>query len=67
MSKYIKEIELCNFLIQYLNNIKEEYNKANNNNKNNSKETVDVTVKLTENSEWKKEKGLELLKSKKSR
>jgi hypothetical protein len=37
-----------------LNNIREEFNKVNNNNKNNTKEAVDVTAKLAENSEWKK-------------
>lgn len=65
LKKYLSEIELINFLINYLNSLRAD-------NKQEEKKEVkvnptDLTAKLTTDSQWKKEKGLEILQSKKSR
>jgi hypothetical protein len=65
LQKYIGEIELCNQLIQYLNNLKADNNRTEEN-KNEKKEAIDVTAKLAADSQWKKEK-VEILVSKKSK
>lgn len=65
LQKYIGEIELCNQLIQYLNNVKADFNRTEEN-KNEKKEAVDITAKLAADSQWKKEK-CEVLVSKKTK
>ena len=66
MKKYLKEVETCNVLINYLlelqkgssNQAKEETQEH---------EQVNIAEKLNSAAEWKKEKGLEVLQSKKSK
>lgn len=64
MKKFIGEIELCNFLINYCKNL---YPKEQKDADDDKVDDVDVKQKLSEDNQWKKEKGLEVLQSKKSK
>jgi hypothetical protein len=65
LKKYLTEIELINFLINYLTSLRAG---AKAEEKKEVKPTpTDLSAKLTSDSHWKKEKGLEILQSKKSR
>ena len=66
MKKYLKEIESCNFLINYLKDLQKEDQKEAVEQKK-AEEPVDVKAELQNAAEWKKEKGLEVLQSKKSK
>jgi len=62
--KYITEIELINFLINYCLNLYPDSNKKQADEK---KEDIDIEKKLSEDKSWNKEKGLEVIQSKKSK
>jgi hypothetical protein len=65
LKKYLNEIELINFLISYLNNLRAD-NKAEEK-KEVRPDPTELSAKLTQDSQWKKEKGLEIIQSKKSK
>ena len=68
MKKYQNEIELCWFLTKYLTNLSQETDKENGGNQQmNIEENISVIDKIAGDSQWKKEKGVEVLKSKKSK
>jgi hypothetical protein len=66
LKKYLGEIELINFLINYLNNLRADSVKVEE-----KKETVvnpaDVAAKLAADAQWKKERGVQIIISKKSK
>ena len=64
MKKHIAEIELCNFLANYCKALYPQDHKDPQAEKH---EDVDVDKKIHEDAQWKKEKGLEVLQSKKSK
>ena len=66
MKKYLGEIETCNTLVTYLKGLQAEQNGNHAQEKKPEKE-VDVNAELQNAAEWKKEKGLEVLQSKKSK
>jgi hypothetical protein len=66
LQKYIGEIELCNILISYLQNIQQEQSKSNAAKEaQQKKDSVDINAQLASDANWKAEKGLQLVKSKK--
>lgn len=66
MKKYLKEIETCTTLVNYLNELKKDQNEEVKEEKK-AAEEVDIKDKLNSAAEWKKEKGLEVIQSKKSK
>ena len=68
MKKYLGEIESINFLINYLKGFKEEENRQEEEDKKEVKvNQAEIAAKLNADGQWKKEKGLEVLQSKKSK
>ena len=66
MKKYLKEVQTCNTLISYLNELKKGQNQEGKEEQKVAEE-VNINDKLNNAAEWKKEKGLEVLQSKKSK
>ena len=68
MQKYLGEIESINFLITYLNGFKDDESRQEEEGKKEVKvNPAEISAKLNTDAQWKKEKGFEVLQSKKSK
>jgi hypothetical protein len=63
----LNEIELINFLINYLNNLKSSDPTKVEEKKEVQLNATELAAKLAADSQWKKEKGLQVIQSKKSK
>lgn len=63
----MNEIELINFLINYLNNLKSSDPTKVEEKKEVQLNATELAAKLAADSQWKKEKGLQVIQSKKSK
>lgn len=66
MKRFLNEIELINFLVNYLKNLKPSDNQAEKKEENKLNE-AEIKGKISADAQWKKERGVEVLTSKKSR
>lgn len=68
MKKYLGEIESINFLINYLKGLKDTETRQEEEDKKEVKvNQAEIAAKLNADAQWKKEKGFEVLQSKKSK